>query len=834
MLSLALSLAACGGGGSADASLATSGVSTVGLAGLPGPGAPGGGGASPLLSANASVSGSADTAAAAGAATQPAGLSFSFTLAQPRSTSAGVYASSGALVRTLWRGESLGPGTFDRSWDQRDDQGQAVPPGDYTIRVAHHNVRYEWDGVVGNTSERAGATVPHKAFQLPNSLAATGRQMQYSVGYNEGQNALKGFDIGNPQENNGSLVQIDPFVAPAMIATDGRRLYWANIGGLAKVSFVAAFDLAGHKPARFGAGGPLCLNTWPNSSECYPSQKYDSVVEYRPSLDSFPTGLAVQRSGRLLAVAYAADNQVRLLDKDSGRLVQTLAVALEKGGTNQLAFSPGGDLWVVSGTSLLRYTGLSGSPVQAARVANLSKPLAVAVDPANEDAVWVADGGASQQLKQFDRDGGARATLGRAGGMGGSAQVSDDRLCFTQVPGSERTAVEVDADGAVWVVDTCNNRLVRFNSQGLMVNQIGYLPVVYLATVDGGNPTRVFANFLEFSVDYSKPLTDPKSWQLVRNWVAALPPELVDSNSGNGGFGGLSNVQTISNGRTYAQLAANGSSFIVELQADGSLRTVKKLPPSASGESPMQLYENGDLGYAATDNARQTVLRLPVDRFDARGDPVWASRPVTLASVPTSATAPYSHPGVFAGGRGPRFPVTSSGRVAFFNGDVGAESGFHLGAAGTGGSSWLWQSSPSGPLDGKGTFQTRRNDPSIQYGGNVVLAAGKHLVYGYHGEFYTDLLKGGVGQANQFMHFRDDGLFIGEFGVPSTRAVGPNQAGQSGNAFSPTLVRSGTETYLYHNDESTHGGVHRWHLVGLDDIQDLVGHSALNATVVLR
>ena len=111
---------------------------------------------------------------------------------------------------------------------------------------------------------------------------------------------------------------------------------------------------------------------------------------------------------------------------------------------------------------------------------------------------------------------------------------------------------------------------------------------------------------------------------------------------------------------------------------------------------------------------------------------------------------------------------------------------------------------------------------------------GRHIVYGYHGEFYKDLKTGRVGQANQFMHFDESGLFIGQFGQPSTREAPAFDAGLSGNAFSPTLVRDGSRLYLYHNDESTHGGVHRWRIDGWDDIADLRGHGAVGSAIELR
>ncbi len=137
-------------------------------------------------------------------------------------------------------------------------------------------------------------------------------------------------------------------------------------------------------------------------------------------------------------------------------------------------------------------------------------------------------------------------------------------------------------------------------------------------------------------------------------------------------------------------------------------------------------------------------------------------------------------------------------------------------------------------LDGRGAFQTRSQDPNLQCGGNTVLASGRHIVYGYQGEFYTDPANGRVGQANQFMHFRDDGLFLGQFGVPTTQARTASQPGVAGNAFSPTLVRMGQRIYLYHNDESTHGGVHRWRRDGADAVQELSGRGRLGSSITLR
>jgi hypothetical protein len=340
----------------------------------------------------------------------------------------------------------------------------------------------------------------------------------------------------------------------------------------------------------------------------------------------------------------------------------------------------------------------------------------------------------------------------------------------------------------------------------------------------------VFANYLEFEVDPGWPTSPGQTWHVVRNWLGGLPEALRDDEAANFGFGGFRTVETLRNGRTYGILAAHGRQVIVELPATGPLRIVRSLAAPLAGATQKVLYENGDLGYALTSDHVQVVMRLPLTGFDSAGNPLWAAEPERLASVPTLPGSPY-YRGAFSGVIGPRFPVTGSGKVIFFDQSVVGNEGFHLGAAPLGSDHWLWQASPTAPLDGHGSFQTKALDGSIHYGGNVVWAQDRHVVYGFHGEFYRDLENQSVGQANQFMHFYDDGLFIGQFGVQSTR---PGAAGLSGNAFSPTLVRVDDKLYLYHNDESGQGGIHRWRLDGWNEVRELVGSGRPGGDIALH
>ncbi len=829
-----LPLAGCGGGGASDG-----GKTPVTTAPAPSPSQSAFPGQGALDASPTPAPSSGSSAAATGNA---AGIAFTFTLAAARTTSAGVYAADGTLVRTLWRGQSFNAGTHAAAWDQRDDSGTLLPGGSYTVKVAHHNMQYVWEGAIGNTSARAGAAVLHHSYRGPTSFASIPGGMLYAVGYNEGQSAINGFTLNNVQLNQSAVRLVSSFVSPDMIAADAQRVYWANTGlGMNKSTFVAATDIGTTATATFSAGAPTCLQRMADAKTCYASTDYKGVLDLSSNDNANPaTGLAVQRTGSILAVAYGAANEIHLFDKASGQLLRKISVALNAGTLNQIAMSPSGDLWVLSGNTLLRYTGLAGTPSVAASITSLVKPLAVAVDPNDDNAAWVADGGASAQVKRFDRMGNLLQSIGVAGGYGTQAQLAANKLNFTLSPGQERTTLAIDDNHALWVLDTATNRMLKFLPDGTLGDQIAYLPCSYTTSTDTGNPTRVFANFMEYSVDYSKGLSDPQAWKLVRNWLPAVPANLQVPRGGdpifvsaNWGWTGFRTVLTMSNGRTYALLGVQEKNAFVELAADGSVRLIGWLRDAGDGDTRIVLYENGDVGWSHSDGGMQSVLRLPLQGFDGVGNPLWAIAPTTLASAPAAIAGPADPPLTFTGVVGARFPLTSSGKVVFFNPSVNARTGFHLGAVTSGGSTWAFQASPSGPLDGLGTFQTDKDDPTLQYGGNLVHALGRNIVYGYHGEYYDDLGNGQFGEANQFMHFLDDGLFIGQFGVSTTRATGISQPGVAGNAFSSTFLRANGQAYLYHNDESQWGGVQRWLLNGLDDIQELSATGNAGASVSL-
>jgi hypothetical protein len=234
----------------------------------------------------------------------------------------------------------------------------------------------------------------------------------------------------------------------------------------------------------------------------------------------------------------------------------------------------------------------------------------------------------------------------------------------------------------------------------------------------------------------------------------------------------------------------------------------------------MRLNSDGSLRYQRTVARNLRIYSRALESFDDNGNLRWAA-PVLAASVELMTKEdPYYHDvPIVAGVNEASFPMTTDGSLVTFN--PGGSAGFHLGSIRPGAQQWSWRASHSGswtldqsgaPVALDGSFELGRG---VQYAGNTAVTAGPHIIYGYHGEAWNG------GQANQWMHYYDNGLFVGQFGRPvyvatNQRAALPETAG---NAFSPQLVTVGGVLYLWHNDESAHSGIHRWRIDGADQIR---------------
>ena len=523
------------------------------------------------------------------------------------------------------------------------------------------------------------------------------------------------------------------------------------------------------------------------------------------------SGLAVQQNGNLLAVSVAPDNKVYLLDKQSGAVLKNFNVSAPGG----LGFSPNGSLWVISGSSVICYTNLNASPSAGPAIANFSEPLDVAVNPTNANLVLVADGGASQQVKAFNSAGAPLWTYGLAGGyQANGAAVSTNKFWFYNGE-NDGTFLCFAPDGSFWVGDGANTRSLHFSAALNYLEQIMYQPHSYVACVDQNNPARVFSRFLEFKVDYTKPL--PQGWTLVNNWRANVDPCHISWNEG------IRQVTTFTNGRTYALIDNNCVNVLPKQEVcelgTNQLRLTGVFPFGTGESSWISLGPDGAARFTTV--GVSSWYQSTLSGFDTNGNPMW-NPPALIASASTGSTDPAPRCG---SGMNNLSSISSNNILISF--DQSLNNGWHLGGVKVGGTNWLWKASPAGDLNGYGTYEI---DNGVQYGGNTAQAIDRKVVYGYNGEFFR-----GQGQAAQNMHFYDDGLFVGQFGE-ATLGHSPYEGalpGYAGNGFSPSFAKTTNgDYYLWVNDESAHG-LQRWHFANARNIREQIGGGTLGGAITL-
>jgi PA14 domain-containing protein/flagellar hook capping protein FlgD len=778
-----------------------------------------------------------------------AATSFTFTLAQGSKTSAGVFSvggsSDGTLIKTLWSGVFYAAGTYTKEWDGTDDAGHLAPDGNYQVRVLRSHATYQWEGVVGNTSaEKTGDTVFHFASTI-SGMAIVGSMAYFGAGYNEGGTSQARFVIPTGTENpTGKENILQRGAEFYKVASDGTNVYWAG-GDFTSRGFVIATPVGSTTTqTQFQAGQPV--DTTPQNGIIY-THAID-IMTADPTLP-YPTGLAVQPgTNGYLFVSWGGQDSLHVLNKTTGVLVSA-PNAYYFIAPGDLAIGPvdpggNGSLWMIHGPAysrvVQRFTVRKEDGVllpAAVTISGLDDPLALAYQ---DGTLLVADGGQSQQVKAFNEIGAPLWELPEVdpahpetlGGYQFNPVVTNDRFDFeprleytntnltpATNPGARAgilargtfLAFQPD-DGSFWVGDTGCYRVQHFSAGRVFKNQIAYIPSFYSAAADPNNPRRVFANWLEFDVNYDLPLGPANgSWSLVQNWRYGLQ-QPVDYP-----FWRTPDVTTLSNGRTYVN-----KGYAFELPGAGGGQATNTL-----SEIPGRLFADGSARTAHMDfsTSVETWKSYPVHFEDDR--PVWASTPTPLANVTLGLNDPrdYAQSDV---------RMTSPGNVIVtfdvhsLVTDPGSpyHQGWHLAGIRKDTNQWLWKASNSTPLNYIGTWPTDGTFPITHVGnaGGSVMTVDRHIFYGYRGEGWRPGIDTTAHciQTNKFRHYHEDGLFVDEFG-PTWMDVGCVEApeGMAGNAFSEWMVKlADGRVYMYHNDESWHGGLHRWRIDNLSSVAE--------------
>ncbi|MDT0686046.1 hypothetical protein [Autumnicola psychrophila] len=735
-------------------------------------------------------------------------------------TSAGVYKEDGTLVRTLWNNELKSSKILETKpdWDFKDDFGNMVNPGNYQIKITTSDVKYEWEGVVGNTSDDFqgnGHVIGSYARML--DMVTEGKYGYIAMGYSEPENnpsSLK-IDLENPYKRI-EFETLNPFnrgQESYAVTSDGKTVYW---GGL---------DPYSHNSSKWFVFGTKVIDDT--------FQNFENGNSYRPpsGKESFPsifgeldnenghiTGMAVQRTGKYLYVVHKNLNLIKVYDKNTGEAVMDIA-NLNQPFKIFIDAKGSGNLWISHQEGVEKFKISDDGSLEKAGVLITNNQVLSISGEHSGNTITLIDG-KDQQLKTYSTgDGKLIKTFGQKGGYENSPDVYDDKFYFGDdqnnfQPHAGITFAAYEADGSVWINDTWNHRVQHFNGTTLEHSLYTQDPLKQVA-INPNMPKRLFYYYHEFEIDYSKPFKNfNNSWKLKRNWRGKMK-----SFGRDGMAAGFQNVVTLSNGKTYAQTLSpndNNSRFyeIVELDPINGLRYTG-ITQDRFGE---MLHYDGTLrprgSYNSSTNSA-TWYKREVTGFN-NNNPIWGGK-VNLAKVENLDKNDVYNFGA-SSIPSPMPEVTSGGIIIAYNSDKPDNGGtnFHLGGIKTGSDTYLWKTSPNTPEGYSGNYPTDgRFDISNGVGynaGGICVTIDNHVFWSYRGEFWKQR------QTNYWQHYNaNTGAMLGRFG---THVYKTPAKGQAGNMFSGGIVEVNGNYYLYHNGEAHHYGVHRWKISNLDSVKE--------------
>lgn len=716
---------------------------------------------------------------------------------------------SSSLIKTLFSDSVMSAGTHNLYWNGTDDIGNPIPFPDskYTIKVQTNNVQADWVGAqIGNSSDSLTGETKHRGYYFcMTGLAFTSTRGYFGRGYSEGSPSIGWFDINSPNTAEPIFTSTTQTGDNNFVATDDTLVYFgAYDSNSGNNTFAWALRTSDNDTA-------ILANTV-NYKGVY--HRTYPTIGYKNLMNSFITGLAVQKTGSLLFIARAVQDEIQVINKRTAALIGTVTVD----SARALAVDENNKLWVVTGASTVsRYSvnSTTGALTFEISLIGLVNPLAIG---AGGSLIAITDGGASQQVKFYNNvTGAATNTLGTATGYQHEASVNNNKFFF-----GYRNFVAFQTDGSFWVNDFQNFRVQHYDASRVFIDRIMNLGAVYSITADPNATNRVFVGcsppltphgILEFDVDYVN-----NTSTLVKNWGGNIPATF--------------NLQydikftTLSNGRTYGLIPRPPTAEIIELSTTGDtarMTGITKTGMRLTPEGNLLQFSRGIIGGITTMNS------YPLSGFSS-GNPTWSLTPRNLFTTPRlTRDDPNSYPrtanSIMTASKKAWMYDPSMAWVVVNNHIVDAKTGAHLIAIDSGTNRVRLKTLRGTHINYFGAIPDagRVDNGNLvnDYGGGGQSIIDNYVLTNYHGEFWKN------GQTNYYTIMNDNGLVITFFGTDRSIVGKGNHAAamMAGNSLTPQLVMgSDGNLYLIHGDESDHSAGHIWKISRLNTIrqQDIV------------
>ncbi len=429
-----------------------------------------------------SVWGEAPAAETSGTSTPAMRRSYEFSceIEEPGLTSAGIFDSSGRLVRVLWTMKEAKAGPLRGKWNGKAADGKLAPPGPYTWKVVVNRSKYDNIGTIGN-SGRPPTTSGHVPVYLK-EIATDANDAIYSVqGWDEPHFSIIKWSPkdGYAEFNTGNAVG-EALLRAIVVEPDGSYAYVTgeqdvSNGATRRFSIWRVKLVAGKDNSRvedFSTAGrsiAVCERS---------AQLLEDASADERELLSMPLN-SLDLLGEVLYATDALNGRVLLYDKQSGELKKEISLPLACG----IAVEPGGNMWVGHEHGKVSVLSREGA-VLSTPITDLKDVRALSF---KEGKLYVADRGASQVriYKVENNDVSLEKTFGEAGRPGDHAPER-----FTDIAG-----MAVDTHGNVVVTDRAGqgSRMQKFTPEFKQLWQQLGLEFSSQGTFSADDPDTLFS-----------------------------------------------------------------------------------------------------------------------------------------------------------------------------------------------------------------------------------------------------------------------------------------------------------------------------------------------------
>ena len=268
---------------------------------------------------------------------------FSCMIEKPGLTSAGIFHSSGRLVRVLWTMKAARAGLLEGKWNGKDDEGKPVSPGEYTWKVIVNRSKYQNIGTIGNTGQPP-TTSGHVPVYLQ-GVAVDAKDGVYTVhDWDEAHfSVIKWSPNDGRAEFNTDNVVNEALLRGITVEPDGSYAYvsgYEDINDRGKSKFAIwriklAAGKGNSKVEDFSKAGRKILVYDGNAEIPDHASPKDRDLMKMPLI-------SMALMGDTLYVTDALKGRVLLYNKKSGELKQEIPVTLACG----IAVEPSGRIWV--------------------------------------------------------------------------------------------------------------------------------------------------------------------------------------------------------------------------------------------------------------------------------------------------------------------------------------------------------------------------------------------------------------------------------------------------------------------------------------------------------